>query len=237
GIQSTHPDLNVWTNPGEIAGDGLDNDLNGWIDDIHGWNFVLDTNQTEPQGTDMHGTAVSGVAAARGNNFQGVAGAAYNSRLISIKMFDGNNVASEAGVASALLYAAGIKASGTGNWDAGDIVNNSWGGGASSATINSALVDGTTFGRNGIGAAYFFASGNGNAASLSEPAAQSRNIPGVVAIGATNNKATRSDYSNYGAGLDVVAPSNDSRAGYLAIDTTDRTGADGYAAGSYTGTG
>ena len=237
GIQSTHPDLNVWTNPGEVAGDGLDNDGNGWIDDIHGWNFVLDTNQTEPQGTDMHGTAVSGVAAARGNNFQGVAGAAYNSRLISIKMFDGNNVANEAGIASALLYAAGIKASGIGNWDAGDIVNNSWGGGAPSVTINNALVDGTTIGRNGIGAAYFFASGNGYAASLSEPAAQSRNIPGVVAIGATNNKATRSDYSNYGAGLDVVAPSNDSRAGYLAIDTTDRTGADGYAAGSYTGTG
>jgi len=237
GVQAAHPDLNVWTNPGEIAGDGIDNDGNGWIDDIRGWNFVLGNNQTEPLGTDMHGTSVAGVAAARGNNGLGVAGAAYNSQVISIKMFDGSSVASTANIAAALRYAAGIKASGTGTWDGADIVNNSWGGGASSATINSALTSGTTIGRGGLGATYLFASGNDFAASVSQPAAQSANIAGVIAVGATNNLGTRSNYSNYGTALDFVAPSNDTRAGYLAIDTTDRTGTNGYASGDYTGTG
>ena len=237
GIQSAHPDLNSWVNPGEVAGDGIDNDGNGWIDDIRGWNFVLGNNQTEPLGTDMHGTSVAGVAAARGDNSLGVAGAAYNSRVISIKIFDGSGVASTANIAAALRYAAGIKASGTGTWAGGDLVNNSWGGGSASATINNALISGTTIGRSGIGATYLFASGNGFAASVSQPAAQSASIPGVIAVGATNNRGARSNYSNYGAPLDFVAPSNDTRAGYLAIDTTDRTGADGYATGDYTGTG
>jgi subtilisin-like proprotein convertase family protein len=234
GVQSTHPDLDVWTNPGETAGNGIDDDGNGWIDDIHGWNFVFGTNQSEPQGTDAHGTSVAGVAAARGNNNLGVAGAAYRSQVISIKMFDGNNTASTANIAAALRYAAGITANGLGTWNAGDLVNNSWGGGGSSAAINNALIDGTTIGRNGIGATYLFASGNSGAASVSQPAAQSANIPGVIAVGATTNQGVRSNYSQYGTPLDLVAPSN---GGTLAIDTTDRTGADGYASGDYTGTG
>jgi hypothetical protein len=120
GVQSTHPDLNIWTNPGEVSGDGIDNDGNGWIDDIHGWNFVFNTNQSEPLGTDAHGTAVAGVSAARGDNNLGVTGAAYNSQVISIKMFDGNSVASTANIAAALRYAAGINAAGNGVWNAGD---------------------------------------------------------------------------------------------------------------------
>ncbi len=81
-----------------------------------------------------------------------------------------------------------------------------------------------------------FATGNGFGA-VSQPALQSLNIPGVIAVGATNNRGERSDYSNFGPAVDIVTPSNDTRAGYLAIDTTDRLGADGYAAGDYTGTG
>ncbi len=60
---------------------------------------------------------------------------------------------------------------------------------------------------------------------------------GVIAVGATNNFGQRSNYSNFGVGLDIVAPSNDTRAGYLSIDTTDRVGTLGYASGDYTGTG
>ena len=234
GVQSTHPDLNIWTNPGEIAGNGVDDDLNGWIDDINGWNFVFGTNQSEPVGADRHGTAVAGVAAARADNNLGVAGAAYNSQVMSIKMFDGNSVASNANIAAALRYAAGIKADGVGVWNAGDLVNNSWGGGAESATINNALVDGTTIGRNGIGATYLFATGNNSSGTVGQPAAQAANIPGVIAVGATTNQGVRSSYSQFGSPLDLVAPSN---GGTLAIDTTDRTGANGYSNEDYTGTG
>jgi subtilisin-like proprotein convertase family protein len=237
GVQSTHPDLKIWVNPGEIAGDGIDNDSNGWIDDINGWNFVFDTNNSEPLGSDRHGTSVGGVAAARGDNALGVAGAAYNAQLMSLKMFDGNFVASDANIASALYYAAGRTKNGLGTWKSADIVNNSWGGGGVSTAINAALTWGTTLGRQGAGATYFFSSGNDFSNTVGYPSSQSAVTPGVISIGATNNFAQRSNYSNYGTDLDFVTPSNDTRTGYLAIDTTDRTSSDGYSAGDYTGTG
>lgn len=234
GVQSAHPDLNVWINPGEIPGDGIDNDGNGWVDDINGWNFVTLTNASEPIGSDAHGTAVAGVAAARGNNNLGLAGAAYNSRVMSIKIFHDRAVAAVDDVASALLYAVGITADGTGTWRAGDLVNNSWGGGGPFPSMNAALAIGVVEGRGGVGATYFFSSGNLGSGVLGEPSGQSAFTPGVIAVGSTNNQGVRSSYSQYGAALDILAPSN---GGTLAIDTTDRTGADGYAAGDYTGTG
>ena len=234
GVQAAHPDLNVWINPGEIPGDGIDNDLNGWEDDINGWNFVTLSNASEPTGADAHGTAVAGVAAARGNNNLGVAGAAYNSQVMSIKVFHDNSVAALDDFASALLYAAGITADGRGTWRAGDLVNNSWGGGGPFPSMNAALAIGVVEGRNGVGATYFFSSGNNGSGVLGEPSGQSAFTPGVIAVGSTNNQGVRSSYSQYGAALDILAPSN---GGTLAIDTTDRTGADGYAAGDYTGTG
>ena len=237
GVSIDHPDLDAWTNPGEIAGDGLDNDGNGWIDDVHGWNFVANNaNSHHTTANDMHGTSVAGVAAAKGNNNLGVAGASYNSKVLSARIFEGNSVASDANIASALYYTGGRNAAGTGTWNAAAVVNNSWGGGATSAAINAALTWGTTQGRQGIGATYFFATGNGFGA-VSEPALQSLAIPGVVAVGATNNKGELSDYSNFGPAVDIATPSNDSRSGYLAIDTTDRIGTDGYDPSDYTGTG
>lgn len=234
GVQAAHPDLNVWINSGEISGDGIDNDGNGWVDDINGWNFVTLSNASEPIGSDAHGTAVAGVAAARGNNNLGVAGAAYNSRVMSIKVFHDNSVAALDDFASALLYAAGITADGRGTWRAGDLVNNSWGGGGPFPSMNAALAIGVVEGRGGVGATYFFSSGNNGSGVLGEPSGQSAFTPGVIAVGSTNNQGVRSSYSQYGAALDILAPSN---GGTLAIDTTDRTGGDGYAAGDYTGTG
>jgi subtilisin family serine protease len=74
GIQHTHPDLigNRWTNPGEIPGNNLDDDNNGYIDDIHGWNFV--TNTPSPMDDDGHGTHTAGIVGAAGNNAIGVIG-------------------------------------------------------------------------------------------------------------------------------------------------------------------
>ncbi len=237
GVVTNHPDLTVWVNPGEIAGDGIDNDGNGWVDDVNGWNFVSNNNQsTNIDATDEHGTSVAGVAAAKGNNGLGVAGASYNSKVLSAKIFQGTAVASDANIASALYYAAGRKANGSGTWKAADVLNNSWGGGASSSVINAALTWATTSGRQGKGAPVFIASGN-EFGAVSEPALQSLNIPGVFAVGAINNKGEKSDYSNFGPAVDLVTPSSDSRSGYLAIDTTDRVGSAGYDPSDYTGTG
>lgn len=237
GVVTNHPDLTVWVNPGEVAGDGIDNDGNGWVDDVHGWNFVSNNNQSgTTSSSDVHGTAVAGVAAAKGNNGIGVAGASYGSKVLSARIFEGSSVASDANIASALYYSAGRKANGNGTWKAADVLNNSWGGGASSTVINTALAWGTTSGRQGKGAPIFVASGN-EFGAVSEPALQSLNIPGVFAVGAINNRGEKSNYSNFGASIDIVTPSNDTRSGYLAIDTTDRPGSAGYDPSDYTGTG
>ncbi len=233
-----HPDLTLWVNPGEIPDNGIDDDGNGWIDDINGWNFVSNNNNSgQPASNDAHGTAVAGVAGANGDNGIGVAGAAYGSKILSSKIFEGNSVASDAGIASALYYAAGRTANGLSTWSASQIANNSWGGGAVSSAINAALAWATTDGNMGTGINNLVASGNGFSPSVSYPANRSATIPGVIAVGATNNKGERSNYSNWGPELDFVTPSNDTRSGYLAIDTTDRLGAAGYASGDYTGTG
>lgn len=230
-----HSDLFLYTNPGEIPGDNIDNDGNGWIDDVHGWNFVGNNNITVPTNADdNHGTPVAGVAAAIGDNGVGVAGASYNSPVITARIFEGSDVATESAIAESLRYMAGFTADGLSTWRSADVVNNSWGGGGVSNAINSALADGTTTGRRGQGTTYLFAAGNGFASFLTEPAAQSVAIPGVIAVGATNNFGNRSSYSQHGIGLDIMAPSN---GGSLAIDTADRTGSAGYSGGDYTGTG
>lgn len=97
GVDITHPDLgaNIWRNPGEIVGNAIDDDSNGYIDDIHGWNFGLGQNNnnvmpgtaSESQG---HGTHVAGIIAASNNGF-GVTGVAYNSQIMPIRMGDIND--------------------------------------------------------------------------------------------------------------------------------------------------
>src|SRR5262249_24455815 len=95
GTQIDHPDLaaNIFVNSGEIAGNHIDDDGNGWIDDVHGWNFVDDNNDPSP-GTDPlgdHATAVAGLAAAVGNNSLGVAGVAYQSRILPVRMINASD--------------------------------------------------------------------------------------------------------------------------------------------------
>jgi subtilisin family serine protease len=152
GAEMTHEDLaaNIFTNPGEIAGDGIDNDGNGYIDDVHGWDFSNNDNDPSPMSVDdNHGTSVSGVAAARGNNGIGVSGACPNCRILPVKVFSPSFVGDTA-AANAIRYAASFA----------DVLNNSWGGGSPSSTIQSAIQWATTNGRGGKGSVVLFASGN-----------------------------------------------------------------------------
>ena len=90
GVDYTHPDLaaNIWVNPGEIAGDGIDNDGNGYVDDIHGYDFAND--DPDPMDDNNHGTHVSGTIGGLANNGKGVAGVNWNARIMPVKFITSN---------------------------------------------------------------------------------------------------------------------------------------------------
>jgi subtilisin family serine protease len=86
GVYYTHPDLsaNMWTNPGEIPGNGIDDDKNGYVDDVYGWNFFHENNNTLDE--DGHGTRCAGIIGAVGNNAQGVTGICWNIKIMGLKI-------------------------------------------------------------------------------------------------------------------------------------------------------
>jgi subtilisin family serine protease len=105
GVDLRHPDLraNLWRNPGEIPGNGIDDDGNGIVDDVHGADFV--DGDGEPQDRHGHGTHVAGVLGARGGNGIGLAGVAWRVRLMAVRVLDADNAGSTETVARGIDYA------------------------------------------------------------------------------------------------------------------------------------
>jgi len=167
GMDLAHEDLKgaLPSNPGETAGNGIDDDHNGWIDDTSGWNFHDDNNNPNPGYLyDSHGTQVAGVAAATGNNGKGIAGCAFGCKLMPLKVLEGDpreekEDALNLAIAEALYYAAGRTASGQGRWRGADIISISLGF-SETNMINAALQYAAQQGRNGKGCPIFCASGN-----------------------------------------------------------------------------
>jgi subtilisin family serine protease len=143
GVQTTHPDLPIFTNPGEIPGNMTDDDMNGYVDDVNGWDFFDNDNDANPDltGPGSHGTAVAGVAAASGNNAVGVSGACQNCKILSARVFDATTAASDSAFANAITYAGELA----------DVLNNSWGGGSPVASISTAIQGAVANGRGGLG--------------------------------------------------------------------------------------
>ncbi|MFQ5748780.1 MAG: S8 family serine peptidase [Planctomycetota bacterium] len=214
GIDLDHPDLisNIWVNPGEIAGNGVDDDGNGFVDDVNGWDFQSNDNDPNPDlgdGIDndgngaaddnvFHGTFSSSCAGGRGNDATGMAGASWNCKLMSLKVFADDGGAFVSDISDAITYAAN---------NGVDVTNMSFGGGFSS-TIESAVNFAW-----GQGLVQVASAGNGNTSSQSFPAS----LAHVISVGATDSGSIsfggsgdidgRAFFSQFGtAAVDVVAP-------------------------------
>ncbi len=188
GADLAHPDLNgvFWTNPLEVAGNDLDDDGNGYVDDVRGWNFVAGNNL--PQDDLGHGTHVTGIAAASTNNGIGIAGIAGGIKVMPVKVLDSSNSGTWANVAQGVIYATdmGVKA-----------INLSLGGLTPSATIDAAVQYARSHGVLVIAAA-----GNGATSDPFYPAA----YEGVLGVAATVPGGARWTLSNFGSYVDLAAP-------------------------------
>lgn len=171
GVQSDHPDLvdNLAFNAGEVPGNDSDDDANGYVDDILGWDFASGNNNADPKLTaDNHGTMVAGLVAARAGNGVGGCGAAPGCRLLPVKLFLGSSYAGDSAVADAIRYAAGLTSPHP--WRGADVINMSFGTGAPSEAIDSALHAAATLGRGGRGCVVVVAGGNSAGGSPAAPA-------------------------------------------------------------------
>lgn len=210
GVKYDHADLagNIWTNPGESGDgketDGVDNDGNGYIDDVRGWDFVSvaaglvaagedpGPPDNDPQDVLGHGTHVAGIAAAASNNAAGVTGVAWNCRIMPVragfKRTDGAGVLEETDAAAGIVYAADNGAS---------VINMSWGGGGNSTLIREAV----DYARS-RDVCLVAAAGNSSSSGFFYPAG----YPGVLAVAASDRYDNKASFSNFGAGVDLIAP-------------------------------
>jgi len=143
GTQWDHPDLtaNIWSNPGEIPGNGIDDDDNGYVDDIRGWDFYDDDNN--PADTSGHGTHTAGTIGASGNNGEGVAGILWNCRIMPLR-FIGPNGGYSSDAVQALNYAVANGAR---------VSSNSWGSYAFSLSLYNAVYNAASSGHIFVAAA------------------------------------------------------------------------------------
>ncbi len=190
GTEITHSDLSatVWVNPDEVPGNGVDDDANGLIDDVNGWDF--ESNNNNPNGGFFHGTSVAGVVAARGNNGIGIAGLAGGG---------------SGGTGCRYLpICAGSFAPITSVLD--DAVSYVAGEGVRAITLSLQVPD-TAAVTDALDAAHaagvFIDCASGNSAgAITYPAT----LASVMAVGSTNHNDQKSSFSNFGADLEVVAP-------------------------------
>ncbi|MDD1729779.1 MAG: S8 family serine peptidase [Methanospirillum sp.] len=199
GVDYTHEDLaaNIWTNTGEIAGNGIDDDKNGYIDDIRGWDFAnTDNNPMDDHG---HGTHCAGIISAVGNNKTGVAGVNWNATIMPLKFLDSSGSGYTSDAISAILYANKMGAK---------IISNSWGGTEYSRALKEAI--------DASSAVVVCAAGN-DATNIDSVPLYPASYPGsnIISVAATDYKDKLASFSNYGiTSVDLAAPGVKIRSTY-----------------------
>lgn len=194
GIDYNHPDLqgNAYANPGEIAANGIDDDGNGFVDDVYGYDFV--NNDGDPLDDNNHGTHCSGTIGGRGNNNVGVAGVNWNVSIFSAKFL---NSGGSGAISDAVLCTDYARVRGA------DVMSNSWGGGGFSQLMLEAIQR-----AEAAGILFVCAAGNSSSnidTSTFYPA--SYDAPNVMAVAAINSAGNLASFSSYGAvNCDIAAP-------------------------------
>lgn len=204
GARYTHEDLapNMWINPGESGRDllgldkssnGIDDDGNGYVDDVHGINVILGTGM--PMDDHGHGTHVSGTIGAVGNNSVGVVGVAWRVQIMACKMFDAMGNGSISDAVTCIDYARQKGAR---------IINASWG----SSTFTSAALRDAINSTRTAGMLFVAAAGNNNSNNDVNPLfPASYDLDNIIAVAATTRTDDRAFFSNYGATtVDLGAP-------------------------------
>ena len=185
GVDLTHPDLaaNIWTNSREVAGNGIDDDGNGYVDDVHGADMI--TNSGNPMDDHGHGTHVAGIIAAQAGNGIGGVGVAYNTQIMAIKAAQYSGVLATSDIAEGIYYAVAQGA---------DVINMSFGGYARSQVEEDALA--VAFGQAVLVAAA------GNDGKVNLPCLGGRDMyPAaynwVLGVMASTSGGGRAEFSNY----------------------------------------
>ncbi|CAN5457179.1 hypothetical protein BH10BDE1_BH10BDE1_07700 [soil metagenome] len=188
GLDINHPIFvdsgAVWTNPGEIAANGIDDDGNGYVDDVHGWNFSANNNS--PMDDDNHGTHVAGIVLGSTQDILAYPLAPAKIRIMPLKFLDANGVGTTSDAVKAIYYAVNNGAK---------VLNNSWGGGGYSNSLVDAV--GYAYSKRVLFVAAAGNSSLNNDVSPTYPASYS--VPGILSVAATTDSDALASYSNYGA--------------------------------------
>ena len=206
GLDVDNPDFDgaLWINTNEIPDNGVDDDENGYVDDIYGWDFVQ--NDPVPDDVDGHGTHVAGTVGARADDATGVPGLAYESRLMILKFIEGERGGHSSNGAAAIRYAVDNGA---------DIVNLSWGSAGYSWSIRSAIAYANS--KEVLVVAAAGNEGTDNDTAPFYPASYA--LPNLLAVAASDRKDRLALFSNTGRksvhlaapGVEIVSAWLDSR--------------------------
>ncbi len=201
GIDASHPDLdgNLWKNPGEIAGNGVDDDKNGVVDDVNGVNFYDGRSSGNPYDDRGHGTHVAGTIAAESGNGIGVVGVNPRAKILSAKFLGGSRGDGYTSDAiRAIDYARSMGAK---------LMNASWGGGGESQALEAAIAK--------SGMLFVAAAGNDGTNNDEDPHyPSSYELDNIVSVAATTQSDSLAYFSNYGScSVDLTAP------GYQILST------------------
>jgi subtilisin family serine protease len=194
GIDLNHPDLkdSIWTNPAEIAGNGIDDDQNGYIDDVHGWDFYHnDATTFDPEDGDDHGTHVAGTIAAKNNNSLGITGIAPNVKIMPLKFIgpDGSGTTADAILAVEYANKMGVR-----------VTNISWAGPEYDQALKDAIDKSSML--------YVAAAGNEGVNNDQVPSYPANyDSPKVISVAAIDSSGNLADFSNFGVNsVDIAAP-------------------------------